>query len=871
MVATILVLLALVAGTVGLASLSTSGLLGSRGSGNSDDAQAVAEAAMANIVATLNQPENRKILVSGTAMNSWASATGDTLQSPCIKNDGTRPGSNNGQPTTAAKNLGDGQFRDLITNAVNTGDRQFRLSSVTYAVGAAGNADRRTRRATTTAGSGTVTNVGTGNFHELNNLDDPVASGAPAGSLPGYNSGFITLAVEGRVFRNGVQVGTATVTREFEVMPKCCGASFGSNGSGGTNVGAGSKGSDSRFCGVQFGIITGINGGTHFSYYANDRFTTRTPDGTIVKLSTLLGALKAGETKFDRSNCRVIPTPNNGACNPSQSSQDKSWGTNFTGATPTANCIQPTGSTAFFPGTQNDILGKSASCVPIVPISLSSLPRITDSSPGSGDGRYQFDWPTNSGPAYRISTNSYPSISSTSSTFVYRMRTNAGVAGSRANPPRVEACQVTTTTTCASWTNVSDFRIADNFSTKDYAGGTSDLPSAAFTWAGNGWNGNWLETDPVNSLPGSGVVQIIAVGSASAVRIQPTSGTQTASIRRGVDIQGFSGTRVRINMTSTNLDSTDVPAFSYSTDGGINWSPPLTPSVAYPLNSSSAVVTNNYIFTLPAAANVPPTGGATTALIRMQLTANATNEYIRINTVDVAPSGGLDSWCAYTATSPVSVAPGFHCLGPSVDLSNGAQWLIDTTGADYPNNSLSFYYTEPGDSRGLVSTSPLIEMANGSSLAHVRCTTLQDNCNTPVGDNVYSPAGEPDRLNFFGRDRGASIVTQYLVVNSQFTSPVKISGVWFYFPEGDLTMNVNDCSATQPSTFYTDNNNWTLSGRVWVKNFRPCGAFHFRVPPSSLGNVGALFGSISFSGDTTFVDWSGVDWVARAVTGSSNY
>ncbi len=879
MVATILVLLALVAGTVGLASLSSSGLLGSRNEGTSKDAQAVAEAAMANIVATLNQPENRKMLVAGTAMNSWASASGDTLQSPCIRNDGTRPGANDGQPTTAAKNLGDGQFRDLATNAVNTGDRQFRLSSVTYAVGAVGSTDRRSIRTTTTAGSGSLTKVGTGNFYELNNLDDPDGSGA---NLPGANSGFITLAVEGRVFRNGVQVATATVTREFEVMPKCCGASFGSNGSGGASVGAGagSTGSDSRYCGVQFGIITGINGGTHWSFYANDRFTSRNFENKVVNISSMLGALKSGETLFQRSNCRVIPTGSNGACSPSQSSQDQSYGSTISKAAPGGVY-----------GSKTDIAGTTISGIPIVPINLSTLPSVTT--------KYAFAWPTSGWVANRVvaagsgfggSDSSFVTLTSSGTTWRYFVRTNPGAnPPSRANPPRVEVCQVTTTTTCGGWSNVSDFRIADNFSTANYSSpGISDLnlsPASEFaSWAGNGWSGSWQESDPVGTVgsPSAGVVQVVS-GPPNYVRIQPTTASsQTGSVRRGVDIQGYSGTRVRVNLTTQNLDSSgtaDVPQFAWSTDNGTTWNT-VTPSVAY--NFSTTLTTQDYNFTLPAGANAAPTNGATTALIRMQLTANATNEFIRVNYVEVAPSGGLDSWCAYTGSAPVTLEPGFLCLGPQMNLTAGGSVITDTSGGP-----LTFYYNAATDTRASTQTvspfsfsSPLVATDNGGTIQHVVCTiggtaaapVLNNNCLTPVSESVYSPVGDPDRLNFFGRDTGT---IQYINIGSlsnSSTSPGKISGAWFYFPQGDLTLTVNGCSdGSTPAGFYTDDNGWNFSGRIWVRNFKPCGAFHFRVPPSNLTNSSVFPSGYTFPGDVTYVDWSGVDWVARSASGSSSY
>ncbi len=849
MVAAILVLLGLVAGSVALANLSASGLLATRGEGSSKDARAVAEAGLASIIATLNQPENRKMLVSGTAMNSWATATGDTLQSPCVRNDGSRPGvANDGQATAAARSLGDNQFRNLTDNVVNTGERQYRLREVTYSVGAAGVADRRSIRTTTTAGSSALTQVGTGNFHELNNLEDPDGTG---GNLPGFNSGFITLVVEGRVVRNGVVESTSTITREFEVLPKCCGASFGSNGSGGSAVGtaAGSLGSDSRFCGVQFGIITGINGGTHWSYFANDRFTTRAPGGPVVNLSTILGALKPGETLFQRSNCRVIPTPNNSACNPSQTSQDISFGSNFTGATPTANCIQPSGSTAFFPGMANDILGRSISCVPIVPISLSSLPRISDSSPGAGDGRYNYSWPTGSGPANRIAANNYPSISSSTADFKYVVRTN-----STTSPPRVEVCQGNGVAPCSSgsWVNVSvdvpAGNVGDDLASAGYSGSTGT----------NLWNGAWVENDGNTSSaaqsPTAGDVRVVG----GQIRLTDNSGSgrtvaRRAAISRRLNLSGKSDPiTLTFDFSQTGLSLSQNLVVEARPNSTASWT-----------QLGATFRTNGpYSRTLPSL----PSFATPTAEIRFRVNADiGDSDTALIDNIRISwPQ--IDAWCSYTATSPVTAAPGFHCLGPSVDLADGAQWLIDTTGGP-----LSFYYSQPTDTRGLSTASPLIRMSNSSSLAHVLCSSLQDNCTVPVGDDVFSPAGEPDQLNFFGRDRGASIVTQFIQVNSQFTSPVKISGVWFYFPEGDLTLDVNSCSPSQPANFYSDNNNWTFSGRVWVKNFKPCGAFHFRVPPSNLTNATSLFGAISFSGDTTFVDWSGVDWVARAVTASSNY
>jgi hypothetical protein len=166
--------------------------------------------------------------------------------------------------------------------------------------------------ATPTTSAGTFT----GNFRDLINLDDPDGSGT---LKAGVHTGFIAVEVESKVFRNGVQVGTATVTKEFQVLPKCCGGSFGSNNSGGQNFsGSGSLGSDSRYCGVDFGMIVGINGGKFWTYYNNDIYKTiDNSTGNEINISSILGVVTNASYKFERNvasadsnnGCRVIPGP----------------------------------------------------------------------------------------------------------------------------------------------------------------------------------------------------------------------------------------------------------------------------------------------------------------------------------------------------------------------------------------------------------------------------------------------------------------------------------------------------------------------------------------------------------------------------------
>ncbi len=99
MVAGMVIALALVAGGLALVELSTGALQGAFASSESRQARAAAEAGIDQIISTWNQPENRKMLVSGTAMSTWASTTsGTTLQSPCVRNNGTRPAAMTASP-----------------------------------------------------------------------------------------------------------------------------------------------------------------------------------------------------------------------------------------------------------------------------------------------------------------------------------------------------------------------------------------------------------------------------------------------------------------------------------------------------------------------------------------------------------------------------------------------------------------------------------------------------------------------------------------------------------------------------------------------------------------------------------------------------
>ncbi|MCP9837883.1 hypothetical protein KBY84_10295 [Cyanobium sp. N.Huapi 1H5] len=874
MMAGILVLLALVVGTVGLSSLVASNLLGSREQGSSSEARSAAEAGIDEIIATWNQPQNRKLLVSGQAMNTWAGST-TTLQSPCVTTDGTatRPGGT-GQPTTQAKSFGDGEFRDVENpTKVNTGTRQFALVRVVYSAGPAGNTNRRAISVASTK-TGGVTTVGpsfTGNFSDLINLDDPDGTGA---ALPGSNGGFITVEVQGRVMRGGTPVATATVTREFEVLPKCCGASFGSNA-------AANLGSDKRACGVEFGLITGINGGTHFSYWANDRFTTVNKANQVVNITSMIGIVNKGETTFDRANWRVSPNSKSVNSTTLGTPSDASWWANI-------NCAQC--------GSASDKLGRSISGIPIIPGTI-ALPTIGSETTA---GNYYYTWSANGWAAatiasnYNIPNNALTNTStttatvaanvfnpnplmrlqSTGTTWRFTFRTNTPTTPTAVDRPRVEVCTLATCTS-TSWENVSDDRIADNFDAGTYSGnsGNTNVTPATAQWlhpATSTVLGPWVEVDPVGPSQDTtaGKVRIVTTtafgASSNALRIG--DGTKTTnnamSVSRGINLSGFetSGPRLKFQAIATGFDSTPVPETItvQASSNGTTWANIGT------ITTASANTARTYVTSPIPSANV----GANTRIRFINTTDLDAGDTVTIDNIQLAPRGGVNSFCEYTTTSPQTVLPGFHCIGTIFDLDSGGSVRMDTTGGP-----ISFYYSQTGDIRGSTFADPLMSADNNATIQHFRCTTLSDNCTTPIPDSdPYSDVGVPDRLNFFGRDNGSLTGTpgqQFITIGAAGSVTGKISRAWFYFPWGNLRLISEGCSTgVDPPGFATDPNNWSINGRIWVSSFRPCGAFHFRIPPSSSVGLSAAF-STGFNPD--YVQWTGVDWVARAVSSSRNY
>ncbi len=914
MLAGILILLALVAGTVGLTTLTASNLLASRKQDTRSDALSVAEAGADQVIAVLNQVENRKMLVSGQRMNQWSTAD---FTSPCRDKDNKTPGA----PTTTARSLGDGQFRNLDTLVANTGNRRFALKSVTFAAGQPGSADRRSDSLTTTAGSSTA--VTKGSFSsDLINLQDPPDT--PSTKLPGFNKGFITLTVEGQVLRNGVEESTATVTREFEVLPKCCGASLGSGGSGGLAASKGSDptqslGGESRFCGVEFGMITGLNGGTVWSNAANDRFTKRVSSTKVTNILNVLGIVAKDGDAFDRASNRVVPNKFSTAipdvCDPARwFGSSPGCGTTWIGlanATPSA-----------FYGTQDDILGRSISGIPIIPSAI-TLPPIGSQVTA---GKYAFNWSSGGGPAQRVDPSidggqRYPTLNpSGSSGFRFRFRTRNDT-----NPPQIEVCNSSPTSiggtgspcTNASWTKISGNAGTVN-NLEDFAGMTTGTTATtAFrsgyknttshpNWvslgsSGGTWQWYGLENNNNDTNSGAGNVQFVSTfGGQGYIRIGDTSGTMTAQrngICRAANLSGNLG-RATLSFKqsgSSAVDSTDELWVQVSTSAGTATTQ-CTGTTAP--DTTSANIGTNWVTVakfpglnsgaktseVTRVVSLADYQSATTRIRIINGSATTTGEFHVVDDINLR----LSDWCEYSASSPASAAPGFHCLGPIFNLDpvdsglTGGFVTMDASGGP-----ISFYYNRTDDLRGSSYTtakpannnSPLVTIGASAAIELVKCAGGPVNtCTTPVPETEVALVGDPDNLNFFGRDSGQLQVVRFgiLPVGSGSTATGRIAGAWFYMPVGYFEMRTFGCegypnaSAAQQAIFNSDDG-WIFSGRIWTQSFKPCGDVHIRVPPSSASNLGAVIAASSLLDDINFVPWVGEDWVARSVTNSRPY
>lgn len=890
----LLVALGLIVSATGAVWLLQGGKQAALSGSEANSAQAIAEAGADLIIGVWNEPENRRLLVAGDAAPSTWTATNQT--SPCLSSNNTRPGANNGNPSAEARNLVDGNFRNIdnITQTA-TGDRRFRLKAVRYSTGAPGSSDRRTiSRTFNTTSSTPTTSAGTftGNFRNLINLDDPDGSGT---IKPGINTGLIAVEVESQVYRNGVLVGTATVTKEYQVMPKCCGGSLGSNNTGGSGFsGSGSLGSDSRFCGVDFGMIVGINGGKFWSYFDNDIYRTINPStNSEVNIASILGVVTDPSYRFERNaasadsnnGCRVIPGP----CSTTSDLY-------VTGATSSNNLndnsLFSTINSSSSTGTASDRAGTSASGIPIVPLFINGgLPAVSS--------RFAYSWTPGGRPAVNFASGGTfgPTFTSTGTGTRFRLRTRNDTT-----PPRVEFCDASflsgNVCTNTSWVPVSlpqgttvnpTVRIRDDFAIASFSNVASGSDA-------NRWPSSWAERETSggagvsagNVLVQSGVATLRFLTGSSAW----STVTNRAAIARVVNLHALQSPHLSFTQTVTGLSGTAATLeVSFSTTNAAittdtGWTQLMTTTAGGGVTGTGATCSGTGIsrtcrVPLPLAAQT----GYTT--IRFRANSNySTVQSVAIDDVEITNSSGgdvsIDNWCEYSTTFPntAQFAGGFHCLGPLLQMASGGRFIVDTSGGN-----MNFYYNSSSDTRGTSLASPLINMAAGAELLHVNCpisnplinppnptgtaVTPTNDCNTRIPETVYAAVGENDLLNIFGRDtppnnNTASPTMQWVRIGSTSTSPGKITGAFFYMPYGSVYLIADGCDGggTVPTTY-------NFNGRVWSRNLIACGRNYFLTPPSSTLNLAALGITSNISLNTTgFVGATGTDWAATTATGT---
>lgn len=241
---------------IGMAALitrSSEGFLASSVQGVNREARDVAESAITDFAVTLNREENRRLLVAGNdQLGQWSSNTAH--RNPCSGQFvATNPPS--GQMVavagTAAATSADRFVRNGTWQNLMAGDssRQFLVEDVTY------------RYEDRTAGSERRP-------FDFNTVDANIPTHTVRNAaLQGGTRTLLRVTIQGRVTRNG-QTSLARVTREFEVVPKCCKRSFGRHSGLGVGESDPAWGTDPvQECplalddGIGRGIIGSLNGG----------------------------------------------------------------------------------------------------------------------------------------------------------------------------------------------------------------------------------------------------------------------------------------------------------------------------------------------------------------------------------------------------------------------------------------------------------------------------------------------------------------------------------------------------------------------------------------------------------------------------------
>lgn len=184
------------------ASLMQSGGLRAALLGQSREARDAAESGILAVISDLNRVENRRLLVSDSPRWSASDVNLCAL---------------NRSPSTPSTTLTQADFIGKEFNLVTSGERRYKLTKVQIL-----NPDRR-NYLVREAGQDAVES---GDY----NPDAVSVYTSSASTAKQDKVGYIRLTVEGLIYKPGNSTSPAaraTVTREFQVVPKCCGYSFG--------------------------------------------------------------------------------------------------------------------------------------------------------------------------------------------------------------------------------------------------------------------------------------------------------------------------------------------------------------------------------------------------------------------------------------------------------------------------------------------------------------------------------------------------------------------------------------------------------------------------------------------------------------------
>jgi hypothetical protein len=254
----------LVVGTLALSSRTSQGLISSLFQGVNIEARDVAENAISDFGVTMNQENNRRLLVAGND-STW---TDSKHRNPCTastqNSDGTWTtlSADNAVVEAASKPVSATRFKPSETwQQLSTGDttRSFKVTKVEYLYENA-------------AGERTPFNFAGAN-------DNFLGKTVRESALEGGTRVLVRVMVVGRVVRDG-QTSYARVAREYEVVPKCCKRSFGNN------IGAVAWGRDTADCpvkqdrGVGNGLIGSLDGGSPQS--SNNQLDIRDENNKII-------------------------------------------------------------------------------------------------------------------------------------------------------------------------------------------------------------------------------------------------------------------------------------------------------------------------------------------------------------------------------------------------------------------------------------------------------------------------------------------------------------------------------------------------------------------------------------------------------------